>query len=241
MKNIIITGVQARDARTALSKSQSEVAKATNISRAYLSQFENQIRKLNPSENSVLRDYFEDAGFIFNAGEPESKDAVRESARAVQSELVGADSVQVKSVELGELILQLEDLVELAKVEKVSPVGDGFHLATDEPELFTLIQNEFAETEQVLEDYFRMDAEGNLKESGFFKTTEERAQKIMAMMATQYLRDFAMRSGESLIPHNLNGIDPISEGTEAEALTAELSQALSEKTGLDEFLTVATR
>tara|TARA_B100001059_G_C17634838_1_gene476279 strand:- start:57 stop:782 length:726 start_codon:yes stop_codon:yes gene_type:complete len=241
MKNVIITGAQAKDARTALSKSQSEVGKATGISRAYLSQFENEIRKLTPSENTVLRDFFEDAGFIFTSDDTDKKAAIKESTKAVQSSLVGSDSVSIKSIELGELLLQVEDLIELAEIKQPPVVIDNFNLSVDDPELFELIRSEFINTEEVLENYFRMDAENNLKESGFFKTTEERALKIMAMMATQYLRDFAMRSGESLIPHDLSGVDPISEGREAEILTAELSSALSEKTGLDEFLTVTAR
>ena len=107
MNNQKITGMQSKDARAALAKSQGEVAKETNISRAYLSQFENGIRKLTDSEIVVLRDYYEDLGFVFQSEKNDYKENAKAVLESAQKSLVDVDAVSVKSVELSELLLQV--------------------------------------------------------------------------------------------------------------------------------------
>lgn len=111
MNNQKITGMQSKDARAALAKSQGEVAKETNISRAYLSQFENGIRKLTDSEIVVLRDYYEDLGFVFQSDKSNYKENAKAVLESAQKKLVDVDAVSVKSVELSELLLQVGDLI----------------------------------------------------------------------------------------------------------------------------------
>ena len=111
MNNQKITGVQSKDARAALAKSQGEVAKETNISRAYLSQFENGIRKLTDSEIVVLRDYYEDFGFVFQSVNHDQRDTVKAALKSAQEQIVDADVVSIKTVELSELLHHMGDLM----------------------------------------------------------------------------------------------------------------------------------
>lgn len=197
MNNQKITGMQSKDARAALAKSQGEVAKETNISRAYLSQFENGIRKLTDSEIIVLHDYYEDLGFIFQFEKIDYKENTKAVLESAQKTLVDVDAVSLKTVELSELLLQVGDLIE--KLE----MSDSELEQIEEIQLFDGAEEILAmkkEGDLLLEEFFLSDAAGELPSVGFLDSYEENAHKIICCMAVQYLRSEILKNGVSPIP-----------------------------------------
>lgn len=226
MNNQKITGMQSKDARAALTKSQGEVAKETNISRAYLSQFENGIRKLTDSEIVVLRDYYEDLGFVFQFEKIDYKENAKAVLESAQKTLVDVDAVSVKTVELSELLLQVGDLI--AKLE----MSDSELEQIEEIQLFDGAEEILAmkkEGDLLLEEFFLSDAAGELPSVGFLDSYEENAHKIICCMAVQYLRSEILKNGVSPIPLAEFPDGDAEYGKFSKAVAAELQDIIASK------------
>lgn len=240
MNNQKITGMQSKDARAALAKSQGEVAKETNISRAYLSQFENGIRKLTDSEIVVLRDYYEDLGFVFQSEKGDYKENAKAVLESAQKTLVDVDAVSIKSVELSELLLQVGDLIE--KLE----MSDSELEQLEEIQLFDGAEEILEmkkEGDLLLEEFFLSDAAGELPSVGFLDSYEENAHKVICCMAVQYLRSEIIKNGVSPIPLAEFPDDDAEYGRFSKAVAAELQSIIASKSILKDgaFDTVSAR
>jgi len=226
MNNQKITGMQSKDARAALAKSQGEVAKETNISRAYLSQFENGIRKLTDSEIVVLRDYYEDLGFVFQSEKSDYKENAKAVLESAQKTLIDVDAVSIKSVELSELLLQVGDLIE--KLE----MSDSELEQLEEIQLFDGAEEILEmkkEGDLLLEEFFLSDAAGELPSVGFLDSYGENAHKIICCMAVQYLRNEILRNGVSPVPLTEFPDDDAEYGKFAKAVATELQDIIASK------------
>ena len=239
-----IAGLQSKDARSALGKSQGEVSKETGISRAYLSQFENGIRKLTDSELVVLKDYYEDLGFLFNSDsevEPETRNVSSESLK-LQEEIIsaspGGEPILVSSIELSDLISAVDELASNAFVEK----ADSSNVQTEssvsvllEASLSEQMEKEYQNTEKVLENLFAMDASGNLPEPSLLASYSCRSNKVISIMAVQYLRHLALSKGATLI-NIFDGVESISSNKTASKILDKINSNIEEETAIDGLL-----
>ena len=228
MKNQKITGMQSKDARAALAKSQGEVAKETNISRAYLSQFENGIRKLTDSEITVLRDYYEDLGFVFHSEKGDYKESAKAALEGIQETLVDADTVSIKAVELSELLLQVGDLIdeiETLNTESDIDVGNDMHQFEGVEEIASAL----SQGDLLLNEFFLSDAAGELPSIGFLDSYGDNAHKIICCMAVQYLRGEMLKNGVSHVPLAEFPDDGSEYGKFSKAVAAELQSIIASK------------
>jgi len=228
MNNQKITGMQSKDARAALAKSQGEVAKETNISRAYLSQFENGIRKLTDSEIVVLRDYYEDLGFVFQSEKSDYKENAKAVLESAQKSLVDVDAVSVKSVELSELLLQVGDLIaqlEMHDAEFEQIEDEEIQLFDGAEEIASLK----SQGDLLLSEFFLSDTAGELPSIGFLDSYEENAHKVICCMAVQYLRSEILKNGVSPIPLAEFPDDDAEYGKFSKAVAAELQSIIARK------------
>lgn len=219
-----ITGAQALDARKALHLNQAEVAKAVGISRAYLSQFETGVREVTASQKTVLRDFFEEEGFIFDDSVEQAVEAVETETNKVQSNLGDKETVTVSALDLSALVSQVDDLI-LAVTNPKS--GDLQKSSTVEnPEL----ESSSLAGDELLYEFMELDAKGKTPDLGFFEDIDGRAQKIISCMAIQYLREKALKTGKLLVP--LSGLGEIGEqkfGKHSKAVAEQLVELIGQE------------
>lgn len=239
-----ITGLQSKDARSALGKSQGEVSKETGISRAYLSQFENGIRKLTDSELVVLKDYYEDSGFLFNSDseiEPETKNVSSESLK-LQEEIAVAspdgEPILVSAIDLSDLISAIDGLsvniIDEPIVQEGS-VSESFELATSNPDLFESIKGKFDETNQYLNEFLLADTGGSLKEPGFLGSRNERSWKVINILALQQVRYLTMKSGRAPFEiFEISDVPVLSNGKDAGHISKEIVRLSTQETDVDD-------
>jgi len=80
MRDTVLTSEQAKQARAALDIPQGKVASALNISRSYLSQFENGRLNLSDTDLEMLREFYEEHGFAFDNSSYAENASANESA-----------------------------------------------------------------------------------------------------------------------------------------------------------------
>lgn len=225
MNNQKITGMQSKDARAAMAKSQGEVAKETNISRAYLSQFENGIRKLTDSEIVVLRDYYEDLGFVFQSVKHDQRDSAKAALESAQEKIADADVVSIKTVELSELLLHMGDL--MSKGEAEDHWFSGIEELTERKRRGDILLSDF-----LLSDEF-----GELPAIGFLDSYEENAHKIICCMAVQYVRSRVIEGDLPMIfldEFPISEIEGDSRGKFGNAVSSEIQRIIASKKILDD-------
>lgn len=248
MNLLKITGAQAADARAMLNLSQAKVSRETGISRSYLSQFENGSRKLANSEISSLREYYEEAGYVFDDTAGETLERVKSETARVQGEIANAvedgSSVSVSAVELSDLLANIEDMLTIqdkanGRPDKSSTVED-FILEQGHPAIFSNLMTDFESANEVISSYFSADDKGELKEPGFLGSRDPRAHKVITLMALQYARYITMKSG--VAPFKFNGgenIPVMSKGHDAEHISNEVERLIAVETEVDEHLSAA--
>lgn len=248
MNLLKITGAQAADARAMLNLSQAKVSRETGISRSYLSQFENGSRKLSNSELSSLREYYEEAGYVFDDTAGETRERVKSETARIQDEIAHAveddSNISVSAVELSDLLANLEDMLTIqdkanSRPDKSSTVED-FILEQGNPTVFLTLMADFESANEVLSSYLSMDDKGELKKPSFLGSRDPRAHKVITLMALQYARYITMKSG--IAPFKFNGgenIPVMSKGHDAEHLSNEVERLIAVETEVDEHLSAA--
>ncbi|WP_297407712.1 helix-turn-helix transcriptional regulator [uncultured Cetobacterium sp.] len=233
-----ITSEQSKDARTELGLSQNDVSRQTGIGRAYMSQFENGIRKLTESQTAKLKAFYEDEGFIFKAEEG-SINRLNKSAEIlhdnISKEVLSNQAVSVKAVDLSDLICHLEEIISIKKpLDK-----DDFQSKSNDP-LFNKLNDEFNKTNELLNEYFILDSKDKLKEPSFFMPRDERVSKLIAVMAVQYLRYTAINDSKALVKFDeidgMDGLDVVSDGKDASLIFKTIKRCIDLRTTIDDQL-----
>ena len=212
---LLITSEQSKDARTELGLSQNEVSRHTGIGRAYMSQFENGIRKLTESQTAKLKAFYEDEGFIFKEEDSSINRLNKNTEKlqdAISGEVLNDKAVSIKAIDLSDLICHLEEIISIKKPlnKEISKLEE-----TNKP-LFDKICESFNKTNELLNAYFVLDSESKLKEPSFFMTRDERVSKLISVMALQYLRYTAINNCKVLVKfENVDGIEAVSCGKDA--------------------------
>lgn len=220
-----ITGAQALDARKALQLNQAEVAKAVGISRAYLSQFETGVREVTASQKTILRDFFEEEGFIFDDSIEHAVEAVEAETKKLQKNLGDKETVSVSALDLSALVSQVDDLI-LAVTNPKSGDLQKSSTVEENPELTSTS----LAGDELLYEFMDLDARGESPDLGFFEDMDAKAQKLISCMAVQYLRQKALETGKLIIP--LSGLGEVGEqsfGKYAKAVAEQLEYLISQE------------
>jgi transcriptional regulator with XRE-family HTH domain len=113
METTILSSSQASKARLSLSISQGKLASDLGINRSYLSQFESGKRLLNDDVLIVLREYFENNGYLFDDIPDSQNNIVTTMDGFVIPEAIGVDEANITLSEYAENFELIKSLSEV--------------------------------------------------------------------------------------------------------------------------------
>jgi transcriptional regulator with XRE-family HTH domain len=229
-----ITPEQSKDARSELDLSQNYVSKQTGIGRAYMSQFENDYRKLTDSQQAKLRSFYEDEGFIFQGdlGKSTFNREVEKVQESLGSLAIDGADINIKAVELTELLSSLEHIVENMDDNQSSVIQGANNSDISDTELKEVF-SDFERGNAAFESYFSLDNENEIEKEGW---SEERYDKVVSLMALQYMRYMAATTGKAFFKNNHLVDNVLSDGKEAKILSDMIIETIAKNTKVDSYL-----
>lgn len=239
----LITSQQSIDARESLGLSQNYVSQQTGVGRSYMSQFENGHRSLTEYQAVKLRSFYEGEGFVFDfkATHGVFNSEVEKAQDSLSSIAVEGGSVELKALDISDLLSSLEHIVEASYSS--SPVEENGVDIDGVDESFKQVLEDFEAGNKILEDYFLLDAKGKIKAPTFFESRDYRCDKIISIMAFQYMRYLAVKSGSLFFGDEFLSEFSTDEilkgegfGKDATAISVMIGSRVDEETSADNYL-----
>ncbi len=201
-----LTGAHFFDARTFTGMSISSAAKLSGLNRNVLSQFEKEKATLSSNEKKKLVSLYEERGYDFaqpeSANEEIFEQNITESKR--QLEQSGPKEVSERMIELMDDVSDLLTLIQ----RPTSVEGLMFHAPVEEHKETLSLFKGYQHLNTIITEHLTSDKAGDTKgKVGFFaENGEARAEKLIGLMALQYLRMTAA-STPDLVTLNLSAIE----------------------------------
>ncbi len=191
-----LTGAQFFDARTSIGLSISSAAKLSGINRNVLSQFEKEKVTLSSQEKKKLHSFYEERGYDFTQSESTDEQIIQTHIDESRQQLESAGPKEV-SLRMIEFMDDVSDMLTMIK-RPVVTTGLQFHPNIDENEETLTLLNDYSELDKLIVDHLASDKAGETKgKVGFFaEDGDARSEKLIGLMALQYLRTLAANDSE---------------------------------------------
>ncbi|CAH8188813.1 hypothetical protein [Vibrio aestuarianus] len=201
-----VTGAQLFDARTFTGMSISSAAKLAGLNRNVLSQFEKEKATLTSHEKKKLVSLYEERGYDFEQLESANEEVFEQNIADSKRDLEQAGPKEV-SQRMIEFMDDVSDLLTFVQTPK-SAEGLLFHAPVESNKDTLSLCEDYQHLNAIITEHLTSDKSGETKgKVGFFgENGEARAEKLIGLMALQYLR-MVSASEPNLVKVSLSAIE----------------------------------
>lgn len=192
-----LTGAQFFDARTFIGMSISSAAKLSGLNRNVISQFEKEKATLTSNEKKKLVSLYEERGYDFEQLESANEDTFESNIEDSKANLANAEPKEVGQ-RMIELMDDVSDLITSKLVTPTANTGLQFHADIEENNDTLSLLNDYQRLDKLITEHLASDKAGETKgKVGFFaEDGEARSDKLIGLMALQYMRTLAATDSE---------------------------------------------